>query len=312
MKNLSSQNILFVFISLLFLGLGIFGVSRQSFRAGKPFAWEERAGQIILTEVYPGKTTQKTGLANGDILLQIDDHPLKTGKEIDLLLDTRKSGQRVSFTVQRMEREFTVSLDLVQRYSNQFIVLNSLLGILFWIVGVFVVLNKPAERAALIAFWASMTISTSLMLFWEGFPYDAKIIGHLHPILYYIIYPSVPTLILYFTALYPTEKHFLKRYPFFRLIFFAPSLCFIILLETFHLRTIFQHSLENHLICRRIYTGFQAYFIFTLLISIGFLIHSYKHTTTRESRNKIQWILWGICFGTAPFLFLWSLPLVLG
>jgi len=131
MINQSFKNIFFIALSLLFLALGIVGVSRQSLRAGKPFEWEERGNQVVITNIYPGGAALKAGLEKGDCLLKIDGHPLKSGKEFEFFLDTHKSGQNVSFTFKRIEKEFSISFILVQRYNTGFIILNLLLGILF-------------------------------------------------------------------------------------------------------------------------------------------------------------------------------------
>ena len=147
MKNRLAKKILFVAVSLLFLSLGIIGVSRQSLRSGEPFGWEDREYRVVVTEVTPGSVAQKAGMTKGDILQKMDGRLLKTGQEIEFLLDSRKSGQKVSFTIQRGEEELSISLTLIPKYGKRFIVLNMLLGMLFWIVGIFVYLNKPEEKA---------------------------------------------------------------------------------------------------------------------------------------------------------------------
>lgn len=266
----------------------------------------------MVTKVFPGGVAEKEGLSRGDILLEMDGRSLIKGDEIDFYLDTLKSGQRISFAVQRGGEEYFISLILVPKYGKRLILINMLLGMLFWVVGVFVYLNKPEERAARVFAWGSVAISVSVMIFWRGYPYDAKEVGYLLSALYLIIYPSVPALILYFTALYPKEKRILQNHKFLPIVLFIPSFSFIILLEATYLSVLKFHSLETYQSYRHIYTWFQAYFILYLTLSIGCLIHSYRFSDTRESQNKIQWILWGIGVGTAPFLFLWSIPHVIG
>ena len=59
-------------------------------------------------------------------------------------------------------------------------------------------------------------------------------------------------------------------------------------------------------------TILRFYFVGNLVLSICCLIKSYFFAKTKESRNKIQWILWGLSIGTVPFLFFWTLPQALG
>ncbi|MFX0195495.1 MAG: ATP-binding protein [Candidatus Hodarchaeota archaeon] len=306
------KNMVFIAVSLLFLAFGLIGISRLTIRSGGQFQWENRGNQVMVTEVLPGGAAQRGGLVKGDLLLKLDGLPLKRGQEVEFLLDSRKPGQRVSLAIQRGEEKLSLSLILVPRHGKRFIILNLLLGILFWAVGVFVYLKKPAERVARVFYWGGMTIAVAIMMNWPGYPYYAKVMGYLLPAMYFILYPLAPAFILYFTAMYPRGKRVLQRHKFLYEILFLPSLGFIILLEANYLPAIHLKSLEYFRSFYHIYNGFRAYFIFYLVMSIGCLIHSYKFTDTRESRNKIQWILWGICLGTAPFFFLWTFPLVLG
>lgn len=305
--------IFFIVMSLLFLALGLLGISRLHLRPGLQFQWEDRENQVVVTKVPPRGVAQESGLVKGDILLKIDDHPICKGQEMEFLLDTRKTGERVSLTIERAEEKLTISFILVPRWGKRFIILNLLLGILFWAVGVFVYLKKPIERSAQTFFWGCMIISaTIMMVFWQGYPYDAKVTDYFLSIIYFILYPTIPAIILYFFCIYPDEKRILHRYKFLQFCIFLPCLGFIILLEVSYLSVIHLKTMETFQTFWNIFTGFRIYFILYLAMSIGCLIHSYIFSETKESQNKIQWVLWSICLGIAPFLFLWTLPQALG
>ncbi|UCE04824.1 MAG: PDZ domain-containing protein [bacterium] len=312
MKKKLLERIFFIVMSLLFLVLGLIGINRSTFRPDVEFKRENRGNHVVVSEVMPGGIAEKSGLEKGDLLIKMNGKSLRNRQELEFFLISRKPGQRISFDIQRGVEKLALSLILAPKFGKRFIILNLLSGILFWTIGIFVYLNKTAEQAARVFYWGCMTIAIAIMMVWPGYPYDADVMGYILPTIFFILYPLTPALILYFTTLYPEEKHNFQKYKFLPLIFFSPSLIFIILLETSYLSTIYLKSLDLYLTFYHIYNLFRAYFILYLLISVGYLVHSYKISDTRESRKKIQWILGGICLGTTPFFIFWTFPQVLG
>ena len=312
MAKMQLKRTFFIAMSLLFLTVGLIGISRLHLRPGAQFQWENRKNHVVVTNVFPGGVADEGGLVDGDIVLGLEDTPIRRGQEIDFLLDGQKPGQTISLTAQRNGERVTLSLVLVSRYGKEFIIINLLLGLLFWAVGVFVSLKKPAERAARVFSWGSMTLAAAILMVWPHYPHGTNTAVYFLPTLYFVLYPLAPAFILYFTALYPREKLILHRHAFLRSVVFGPSLCFVILLEGSYLPAVYLNSLEFYRSFSILYNGFRAYFILYLIMAIGCLIHSYRFSHTKEDRNKVQWILWGISFGAAPFLFLWTFPHILG
>lgn len=312
MKKLSILNIFYIIVSLLFLALGLFGISRLHLRSELPFRWEKAGDQIIVVDSLNNKAVSKQILVKGDRLLNIASFPIQTGREIDFVLDNHVTGDKILCIVQRGEKVFPVAFTLLARFHKRFIVINLLLGLMFWIVGIFVYLSKPLEKAARVFFWGCMTLSTAILCNWQGYAFHAGLFGWIQQTLYLIIYPLAPAFILYFTLIYPKERRVVLKHRFLSIILFVPSLLFIILLQTSYLSAIYLKSIKQYLKFINFYNGFRVYLILYLILSIGFFINSYRNSDTHENRNKIRWILWGMCVGAFPFLFLWTLPILLG
>ena len=303
---------LFLTTSLLLLIFGFIGINRSSFVPAAEFQWENRGSKVVVSEIIPGGVAQQAGLEIGDLLIKMDDSLLDDGNEIEFNLIKRKASERISFTIQRKKQEFTLSLILGSKFGNRFIILNMLLGVLFWIIGIFVYLKKSEERAARIFSWGCIVIATIIMMIWPGYPYEGEAIGYLLPTIFFILYTLAPIFILYFSIIYPDEKHLLQKYKFLPAILICPGIIFIILLEISYLATIHLKSFQYYLNFYHIYNAFRVYFIFYLILGVGCLIHSYKFSDSKENKKKIQWLLLGICVGTTPFFLLWSFPQVLG
>lgn len=312
MSRIIISKTFFIIVSLLFLALGMFGISRLHLHSTLPFQLEKKGSEIIISGILSDKFTSELKLMKGDRLVKINDFPIQSGREVDFVLDLSLPGDKINLVVQRGENLFSISQSIIPRFTNRFLIVNLLLGLLFWIVGIFVYLSKPLDKAARIFFWGFMTLSASILYNWPGYPFDIGLLGYVQPALYLIIYPLVPVFILYFTAIYPTEKRIILNHTYLPIIMFIPCLVFIILLEASYLPAIHLKSVNYYVRYIDFYNSFRVYLVLYLAIGIGFFIHSYKYADTRESRDKIRWILWGMCVGAFPFIFLWTIPVISG
>jgi len=287
-------------------------VRRQSLRSERPFTWEYRDKQLVITNIFSGSEAADKGLTKGDIIHKVDGWSLSKTQDFEFFLIQCKAGREILLEVNRHNTRFSVLLTLTPMYKKQLIILDLLLGILFWIVSVFVYVSKSTDHAARVFSWTCMGIVLSVMLFWEGYPYTYKWVEYCLIALYFIAYSLVPTGILYFSVIYPRKKQVIHKYKIIPYILFLPGLVICLLLELTYLSAIVLKNPDLYRTFWAIYTGFRVYLFLYIALSIGCLVHSLKSSETRESRNKIQWILWGMSLGSIPFLFLWTLPLVLG
>ncbi|MBN1895198.1 hypothetical protein JW906_11910 [bacterium] len=305
------QNLLFVPISLLLLSGGIAGLIRAPLCSKNSIRWKTSEGRIFVADILDS-TAAGAGIRAGDALLEMDDEPVTRGTDVDFLFESRESGRTIPLLVERGDAEYRLSLVLVPKFKNWFILLNGLLGVLFWAVGFFVFLKKPEVRAARIFGWGTVAIAFTILMVRPGFPYSGHTAEFLLPVVFHLTYPLIPAFILAFFLLYPDEKSVTRKYRLLPAALFLPALIFAALFTATYLPAIRDRSLESFAKYGKIYNFFRAYFILYVSIAIGSLIHSYRCSESRESRRRIQWILWGLSFGMAPFLFLWYLPISLG
>jgi signal transduction histidine kinase len=306
--------IFFLFLGILFLLLGFYGNKQLKLRLREPFKWKNWNNEVVITDTLSKAMKQPGGILKGDILIKVEDKMIIKGQELEFLFDSGSFDldQPVYFTVRRGTNELIVSDFLVPGYRNMYILLNLFLGLFFWMIGIFVFLKKQTEKATRVFFWAAMILTVIIMTIYPHYPQSTQGIEYLFSIFFFALFLLVPALILYFALLYPQRKQVIQRYKIIPFFLFTPSLVFIVLIEISYYYTIQLLSLEYFRSFHAIYNWFRGYYILYLMMSIGSMIHSYVQATSKEEKNKIQWILWGLCIGAFPFLFLWTLPEVMG
>lgn len=314
MKTLNTQyikNIMFLSSCLFFLLIGLFGVTRLPYRSKPPFTWNEQDGKIKVSKIDRHRITEPLEISEGDILLEINQYPINNPIDVELMFLCHNINKSMVFTYQRQKEVKTFSSFLTPYYSLRFIILNLVLGFLFWIIGIFVYFKKSDDKSVRIFSWGCVISGISILMVWHNYPYTGKIIELIIPIMYSILYPLCPGLILYFTSLYPHEKSFFprKNLPF---LIFLPSLIFICFFIISYMPVILTQSSEWYSRYQTVNNAFRGYFILYLLLSLFCLVHSLKTAISKPIKNRIQWVFYGIGVGTFPFIFFWTLPQLLG
>ncbi|OVE80416.1 hypothetical protein BVY01_00355 [bacterium I07] len=303
---------IFYGLALFALFVGIIGILRQRDRAKIPFDWEETETGIKVetdTTLWQGDSQEQRSSL---ILIEIDGFRVQNELQVMFSMIKYQAGQTVPVKWKRDGLISEGSLKLESKYSSAFIILNAILGCLFWLSGFFVYLKKSDDRAARVFGWGCLCISTSIMLFWEGALYKTHILGSFPVIVYFFVYPLIPALILHFSLVLPSEQPIVNVRKWLITTLYIPSLVFIVLLEYLYLSALQTDQYFLYLRFWKIYSAFRVIFvIYSVLMIISFLV-AYKNAVTKQIRNKIQWIFLGIVFGMGPFILLWTLPQVLG
>ena len=301
-----------IFFSLFILAAGLYGIRQASLRGGFPFSWEETKNNIVITKNPANSKAADPLIKKNDIIVSIQGWTVNKNIDVYYILDSKKAGETVSCIIKRENHQFVSPILLNHHYKLLSVLLHLCFGVFLWIIGIFVLLKKCYFKPAQVFWGLCMSVSLSALFIWNGYPYNHNVHEFFHPVLNFIIYPLVPPFVLWFTLIYPTEKKIIKK-KFFHIIYiFLPTLVFTILLERYYLDYIFTHDFNVYQSYTILYNAFRFFLVCYLMGSMIALIHSLIRSGSKENRNRVLWILGSFIFGTIPFLFFWTLPLVLG
>ncbi len=302
----------YLILSLFLLVLGLFGINRLKLRPALPLSWQTTDKGIEIIQIDPNCEKLNNNISTGDFIVAIDDKLINHSREIEFLLDTKRTGENLKLSLEKDSEGYSVLLTLNSKWDMRFIIMNLLTGVLFWIVGVIIYFLNPNEKFVRIFSLGCIVTAAAILMVWRGYPYNNGAFQYyLHSLLYFIIYPAIPVIILYFSFIYPTEKGFLVRNKLSKYILLLPYITIVLLLEISYLSAIKLETSDSIKIFFISFVIFRAYIISYVILSIFGLIRSYKYAINREAKNKIQWVLWSISLGMAPYLLLWTLPLAL-
>ncbi|MCU0612952.1 MAG: ATP-binding protein, partial [Candidatus Eisenbacteria bacterium] len=265
---------------------------------------------VTVGQVRPGSRVQLAGVRAGDLIVGLDGTSPIDPARLELVLTDRAPGDSVLLSLRRNGAPLEARLQLGTRYGIGLIVVTSIVGALFWGIGLFVYCRRAGEYAARVFAWAMIMLGSTIMMVWPGFPRAHAFLGFAPPLLYLMAYSQAPACILLFFLVYPKRKAVLPTKT--AAFLFIPAGVFGSQLGYDYVSAIALGSVERYASYLSRYGPFRIYLIAYLGLSLVALLHSRLTARTRADRNKVQWILGGIVAGSFPFIALWSLPQALG
>ncbi len=292
--------------------IGFYGACRQHFLSKSPIKVSKSNYYFILTDVIADSSEQEPKLTPGDTILALNNEILTDPLIIKKIADTNKAGTQIPVTYLKNGKIKTAKLCLTPKYEYNFVALNISIAIMFYLIGIFVYLSKPFLTPAKIFSWACIVVGTTLLIFWRNYPYYRQLPEYFLSGFYLFIYSLVPGLVFYFSVTYPHKAAFLKNLHNPVIKIFSPGFIITILLEIKYFKFIKTNTLNDFADYLRIYDIFRIYFIIYLILTLFFMIKSYKGAATSNDKKRIQWLLLSLTIGISPFIFLWTLFLALG
>lgn len=246
------------------------------------------------------------GIKKGDIIKAVQNIPVSSREEIEVILDETDPSSSVHVDLKRGSLEFSSEVKPVRFYSFFYIAAAFFIGLFFIATAVVVLLKASDKKTAFLFNWASVGTSAIIMTTWSNnsvLPFEASLTLKT---LFNLAYAFVPAGFVHFTLSFP-EKHFknLRRllpvlYTISAVLFISTTVFFLL----FH----FNRSLSFLDAFLLIFNFNRAYLILCVAAAIAFCIASYRAAQTVHERKKLKWILLSFVIGPGSFVALWVIP----
>lgn len=237
--------------------------------------------------------------------IQLDEFKIKQEKDVEFILSQRRMEGRMTVLFTRdMEEEREIKL--VRFYSQApFPLMYLIIGLFCLAIGFLVFILRSEERKAHIFYWASLALSSAVIINGGYYCLSAQGLSYVPGVLFYFAYPLAPVFLLHFSLTFFSE---IKRKNL--ILIYIPALVFAIVLETTFLISSLTSSIEAHRFYHSIFYVFRLYIVIFVLSSIVSLIISFRRASLEVPRAQLKWILYGLFVGLGPFIILYQLPQV--
>lgn len=234
---------------------------------------------LFIVQIVPGGVTDKAGVKDGDILVEINGKKFKDIKEAQWLINQAESGEVLTYTLVRDNEVLKLSFQ-AYKFFNLVLIVSFFLSLGFLIIGFVVGYSKPKEITSQIFFFLSMAFAISYspgLDYFSGYPWT---IVYSYIVLKAIGGAFVNPLFIHFFITYPIKYEFKRRKLFLWIIY---GVSIILTLITFFINVNIP--------------GFA--FLSGIYMSIGFhyLIKSYRKSESEIIKKSFRVIIGGFILG---------------
>lgn len=241
---------------------------------------------LFIVEVLPGGVSDKAGIKNGDVLIAINGTKFKTINDAQDILNDFENDEIVEYTIIRDSQILNLNLRVI-KFFNLLVLIFSLLGFGFLIIGFLVGYSKPKEFTSQLFFM--LGCSASLL-----FTQIGKTTTYYDVLTYFnIIFGSLfYCFFVHFSITYPIKIDF--KYRRVLLIIF-----YSVLMSVVFLRMITSESGFSNVLNRIGFIGA----IISISLGIHFFIRSYFRLQDKNLRKPLKAIMFGFIIGGIGLLY---------
>ncbi|RPJ00799.1 MAG: hypothetical protein EHM31_07275, partial [Candidatus Aminicenantes bacterium] len=287
-------------------GIAIFAVSVFGFagllrRPAIPREAIERATGVALPR------GQDPDLLPPDIV-KIDGFEVSDRKsDFKFVAAHHRIGDAIDFVVATDGRELAVTERLVPYYEKGGMPYVFLLtGVFGFVIGFGVFILRPGDRRARLFYWLAMAFSSAVMISGEWYGVQGRPLRLVPGVLFFFAYTLTPVGLLRFVRTF-TDRERLPGGPFLWIVSLLFGGFFSAILVTGLLRP----SIEIFRL-RAHFGVFRIFFAAVCIAALGTLFRALRAAPSREKRDQVRWVFYGMVAGLGPFMLFYSLPIAAG
>ncbi len=297
----SYRYIIYFVYALAALAIGVSAVSRLYIKADLPFEYGSSRHESFIESSFAEFTT-------GDQIIAVDGIPVESAFEIEIIVDNKLPGDIIPVTfADRSSVTKSLPVTLVKYYDDYlFIIVTTIAGYAFWILGVFVIGSKPNDKAAVLLFLTLVTFSVAILSTSGHYGRGSDWIGYIDRISHVLSYLWGSIFFLQFMMNFPFEaSKGTKRISY--LMYLVISVFSVLASYTCYV-TLRDLNTPWHEVNEEIWKISEMILFACLIAGTLILIIKYMRMSDKESKRKIEWIFWGIALGVGPFIIFWLVP----
>jgi len=324
MKNklLTNWSLVWFLASIFFIGgatLNLYQRATHSLPATDGAVWVEQNGSIYAEKIRGGMAASRAGLSTGDRLIGIgvEGGPieeLKSVSDIQIYLAEAGVGGTLTYFYQRPSYTFTNNyyyadlrnIDSLPRWTAS-IVLLSLVGVFWFIVGVFVLL-KQGSGSPFVLHFANLCLSAFIFHIFrplglgEDFDLGVSIIDNL-------AFITFTALFMHFCMRYPTRSRLFGDTPWKHAAIYLPSLVLgvfttVLALYSFVLPKDIEIQVSEFVGRNDLFvvsdTANLWFFVLGITSGAVMLIRRFIRNKQPVVRQRLKWAMWGTIVALLP------------
>ena len=275
--------------------------------------WKERPEGLTAVKVEVGGPAYFVGLKKGNILVSINNAPIKN--KIDVaknLWMAWGTDQKVTYQIKREGELIFPSFYLSEKGPHLIYFYLALIGLTTLVVGIIIFFNSKKPFTLPYVFFFLLTlVFYSFYIFSPTGELDT-----LDSVFYWldeIAFLVFPPLLLHYFLIFPVRKKGLKNNPSLVFFLYLPGFFLLTAKILLHLPFLYPGNDSFHLQACALSEKFDlVHFALFSVMTLGIISNDILKSPNLILKKQLKWIVYGLSLGIIPFIVLYIIPFTAG
>lgn len=260
----------------------------------------------IATSIFKTDSINLKSISQKVNFISIEHLDANNSEIIEFITDRKNVGDTILTKIEANGGERLLSITLTKYYSVFFIIITSIISLLFFVVSLFVLVKKYNSKAAHLFHWSCVGTAIIMCTTWGNENIYPQEVNFLLRFVFHFSYTLTAVFFMHFAFVFPRDRSskwssFIKLNYFLALLLAMVSS--IVFMDTsLHLSNA---SISNYLLS---FSFIRIYAAIIIVSSVIIFFTAYLQEKGTSERKKIKWILLGFIIGPLSFIFFWVLP----
>lgn len=307
MSNLPKNRYLIFFLDALIFAFCLLGVQRTKEKADVPAFFSEDKGKVVVREI--NSKPKQIALQAGDVIRKVNGNAISSPIDIEFILNGLQIRKLVTFEIKRNSVIKSVSIVTVPYYGTAYLIIQLIVGSLFFFVGLLILIKRPREKVAIVFHTAAVLVA--LLVMTTPGRYSTEFFDQVSIlyVFYSIASAFVPALFVHFTFLFPRPR--LSKANKLLWPIYILAVLFSLWLSVTYLFATLNVSLNWFHRFGKAYDFSRWFFSLSIVFAVGNIVNSYRTAVEESERRKLRWVLLGFVIGPPTVILLWQIPILI-
>jgi two-component system NtrC family sensor kinase len=313
---MNKKFLLIIFTLAVFLALGCLNIVKKVGweEPTDGVIWESKPEGLTAVKVIQGSPAELNGIRKGDILVEINDIPVRTNIDVAKnLWIAWNSDQNLSYQILREgEGPLTPTFFPNEKGIDLIYFYLALIGLTTLVIGIIIFFNskKPLSIPYIVFYLLTLSFY-GIYVFSPTGEYD--FLDSLFFWLDKISFLAFPSLLMHFFLIFPIRKKILKRKPAVNYYLYMPGSLLFLAHIFFQVPLVKTH---DDVFMLRVYdllerAGLLLFALFSLSV-LAVIFRDRIKAPNLILKRQLKWILGGLSFGIIPFTLFYIIPYLIG
>ena len=298
---------------LCFAAIAVIGTIDLGNRKDFGIETEQINGKIVISSVAFRSNAKVAGIQSGDRLLSIGDRTIPNQAVAKWIIKCVRTSAPVTFRVERSGTILQIAVTADQQFPLVFIVLNTLLGLVFLAVGMMVWWSGNRDPTVRSFFRLNSVTGIAILLYGHENTFQLSLLHHSYSFVWLLTYCLIPATLVEFLLRFAAQnKSKDTRFLWYRLLYLPIIAIFVGLIFTYHKA---YASDDPSWITRYdalFYIGFNSLLLTYFIAGLLILGYNYLRPINQAEKDRVSWLLICTVVGLVPFFILYKAPTLIG